>query len=82
MVWKNVCVCVCACMCDPAVPHELDTPGLPYLACIHSFKVAITSTHKYFLYYTRSYRKGLSRRGFFQTLPASNKARVLHHWLS
>ena len=33
------------CVCDPAVPQELDTPGLPYLACIHSSEVARTSTH-------------------------------------
>ena len=30
---------------DPAVPQELDTPGLPYMACIHSSEVARTSTH-------------------------------------
>ena len=30
-----------------AVPRELDTPGIPYLACIHiySMEVARTSTH-------------------------------------
>ena len=37
MVWKNIC--------DPAVAQELDTPGLTYLACIHSFEVVRTSTH-------------------------------------
>ena len=30
---------------DPAVPQELDTPGLPYLACIHSSEVARISTY-------------------------------------
>ena len=33
------------CVSDPAVPQELDTFGLPYLAYIHSSKVARTSTH-------------------------------------
>ena len=36
---KSVCVSG-----HPAVPQELDTPGLPYLACIHFSKVARTST--------------------------------------
>ena len=46
MVWKNVCLCVYV-SGHTAVPQELDTPGLPYLACtcIHSFEVATTSTH-------------------------------------
>ena len=30
---------------DPAVPQELDTPGLSYLAHMHFFEVARTSTH-------------------------------------
>ena len=75
MVRKNVCVC------DPAVPQELDTPGLPYLACIHSFEVSRTSTHQYFLYHTRSYHKRVRNPlgvPFF-SLPESNEARVLHH---
>ena len=38
MVWKNVCLCVC--VCDPVVPQDLNTPGLPYLVCIHSSEVA------------------------------------------
>ena len=36
---------ISVCVSDPAVPQELDTPGLPYLACIHSSEVARTSTH-------------------------------------
>ena len=73
--WKNVCVC----LHDPAVPQELDTHGLPYMAaCIHSSKVARMSTHQYFFYYTRSYQK-LKKRvrnllGMASfSLPTSNK---------
>ena len=72
------------CVSDPIVPQELDTHGLQYLACIHSSEVARTSTRKYFLYHTRSYQKRvrytLDVASF--SLPTSNEARVLHHWLS
>ena len=72
MVWKNVCVC------DPAVPQELDTPGLPCLASLHSFKVSRTSIHQYFLYHTREaiYHKRVRNPlgvAFF-SLPESNEA--------
>ena len=36
--------CACVRVCDPAVPQELNTPGVPYLACIHSCEVARMST--------------------------------------
>ena len=32
-------------VCGPAVPQELDTPGLPYFACIHSSDMTRASTH-------------------------------------
>ena len=43
MVWMSVFLCVC--VCDPAAPQKLDTPRLPYLACIDSSEVARPSAH-------------------------------------
>ena len=36
---------ISVCVSDSALLKKLDTPGLPYLACIHSSEVARTSTH-------------------------------------
>ena len=55
-------ISVCVSVSDSALPQKLDTPGLPYLACIHSSEVARTSTHYYFLHNTRSYQKGQESR--------------------
>ena len=67
MVWINVCVCVCVCVCwDAAVPQELDTPGLPYLARIHSSKVALTNIFSTILEAIKKGKKSASI-GFLQS---------------
>ena len=48
-------------------PHWTSWTWLPYLTCMHSSKVARTSTNQYFLYHTRSYQKGSTRYGFFRS---------------
>ena len=81
---KFLSVSRCVCVSDPAVPQKLDTPGLPYLACIHSSEVVRMSTSKNFFTVLEAIKRARKLLGVassvFQT--AFNEARVLHHWLS